>query len=239
MDRKFTKEELEGYTGEEGKPVYVAVDGVVYDVSESKLWKTGNHMKRHPSGGDLSAELSAAPHGREVFERDVVKKVGELVTQEEEESIPEFLSTLFRQFPILRRHPHPMVVHFPMAYLIAAALFTVLDQFGLSNVFPFGQMALVMLILAALFTPPSIITGIITWWVNYALRPVYQVRRKIQLAVILGFMEIICLALKLGGWEKQGAGEAMYVALMVLFVPVVVLLGWYGGHLTMPYEKTG
>jgi hypothetical protein len=43
--------------------------------------------------------------------------------------------------------------------------------------------------------------------------------------------------LKLGGWEKQGAGEAMYVALMILFVPVVVLLGWYGGHLTMPYAK--
>jgi predicted heme/steroid binding protein len=44
--KEFTREELAKYNGKEGQPVYVAYDGKVYDVSESKLWKTGAHMMR-------------------------------------------------------------------------------------------------------------------------------------------------------------------------------------------------
>lgn len=60
----FTAEELAKYNGKDGQPVYVAVDGVVYDLSKSKYWKTGAHMKRHDSGADLSRELHEdAPKG--------------------------------------------------------------------------------------------------------------------------------------------------------------------------------
>jgi predicted heme/steroid binding protein len=237
VDRKFTSDELAEHNGADGKPVYVAVDGKVYDVTGSKLWKTGTHMNRHACGRDLSADLGAAPHGKEVLEREAVKEVGDLIEEEMKEHIPEFLSALFGRFPILRRHPHPMMIHFPMAYLIAGALFITLDLLGAGKVAPFAQMALAMLVLAALFTPLAIITGLVTWWVNYALRPIRQVKRKIQLAVLLGFMEIVCLILKLAGLSTSGLGAGIYGALMILFVPVVVLLGYYGGHLVMPYEK--
>lgn len=55
--RVFTAEELKQYDGKEGRPVYVAVDGVVYDLSGSKYWKSGRHMKMHDAGGDLSADI--------------------------------------------------------------------------------------------------------------------------------------------------------------------------------------
>jgi len=54
--------------------VYIAHDGKVYDVSASKMWKTGLHMKRHQSGADLTEEIKGAPHGTEVLER--VPQVG-------------------------------------------------------------------------------------------------------------------------------------------------------------------
>lgn len=55
--RVFTAEELKKNDGREGRPVYVAVDGVVYDLSKSKYWKTGTHMKMHEAGQDQSQAI--------------------------------------------------------------------------------------------------------------------------------------------------------------------------------------
>ena len=67
--KEITSEELLSFNGKDGKPVYIAYQGKVYDVSKSPLWSKGLHMNRHPSGKDLSGEILAAPHGAEVFER--------------------------------------------------------------------------------------------------------------------------------------------------------------------------
>ena len=67
--KEISQEELAGYNGENGKPVYVACDGKVYDVTESKLWRKGNHMKRHNAGSDLTTDIQAAPHEKDVLER--------------------------------------------------------------------------------------------------------------------------------------------------------------------------
>jgi predicted heme/steroid binding protein/uncharacterized membrane protein len=61
----FTREELLSYDGKEGRPAYVAYNGAVYDVTGSRLWKDGDHLKKHHAGGDLSAVLGSAPHGEE------------------------------------------------------------------------------------------------------------------------------------------------------------------------------
>jgi len=55
--RTFTAEELKKYNGKDGMPVYAAVDGVVYDLSKSKYWKSGEHMKMHAAGADLSSAI--------------------------------------------------------------------------------------------------------------------------------------------------------------------------------------
>lgn len=62
--RTFTVEELKKYDGSNGMPVYVAADGIVYDLTRSKYWKTGTHMKMHDAGADLSRDLhERAPKG--------------------------------------------------------------------------------------------------------------------------------------------------------------------------------
>ena len=55
--RVFTSEELKKYNGKDGQPVYAAVDGIVYDLSKSKYWKTGQHMKLHDAGTDLTSAI--------------------------------------------------------------------------------------------------------------------------------------------------------------------------------------
>ncbi|MEN8134383.1 MAG: cytochrome b5 domain-containing protein [Thermodesulfobacteriota bacterium] len=62
MADALTPSELTNFDGEEGRPVYFAYKGKIYDVTQSKLWRNGNHMKRHHAGVDLTEVLAQAPH---------------------------------------------------------------------------------------------------------------------------------------------------------------------------------
>jgi predicted heme/steroid binding protein len=44
VDRVFTLEELKQYNGSNNNPAYIAVDGVVYDVSNIARWAGGSHF---------------------------------------------------------------------------------------------------------------------------------------------------------------------------------------------------
>jgi predicted heme/steroid binding protein len=60
--KDFTLADLAGYDGRDGKPAYVAFDGIVYDVTESSMWSEGDHEGMHQAGADLTAEMADAPH---------------------------------------------------------------------------------------------------------------------------------------------------------------------------------
>jgi predicted heme/steroid binding protein len=76
---EITIKELEKYNGKNGKPAYVAYQGKVYDLSQSSLWSSGEHMGMHQAGKDITEEVELAPHGEVVLEREKVKLVGKLV----------------------------------------------------------------------------------------------------------------------------------------------------------------
>ena len=65
----MTLAELAQNDGRDGRPTYIAVNGTVYDVSESPRWQNGLHPPDHQAGQDLTAELAEAPHVRAVVER--------------------------------------------------------------------------------------------------------------------------------------------------------------------------
>ncbi|MEJ1321032.1 cytochrome b5 domain-containing protein [Latilactobacillus sakei] len=44
-DKIFTKETLAQYNGQDGQPSYVAVEGIVYDLSAMGPWEGGKHFK--------------------------------------------------------------------------------------------------------------------------------------------------------------------------------------------------
>ena len=75
---KLTLEELQPFDGKENKPAYFAYKGKVYDVSSSKLWKGGTHLKKHLAGNDLTNILKTAPHGEDKILKMPV--VGELIS---------------------------------------------------------------------------------------------------------------------------------------------------------------
>jgi predicted heme/steroid binding protein/uncharacterized membrane protein len=230
--KEFTAEELASFDGKDGRPVLIAFQGKVFDVTKSPLWAKGLHMNRHPSGKDLAGEISAAPHGTEVFERYPQVGVLKKGAPEELKHLPPMLQNLLQKFPMVRRHPHPMVVHFPIALLMASSLFVLLYLIFKNPSFEIT--CLYLLILGAISSPFAMATGLLTWWVNYRLKPTYLVKRKIQLSILLLIFEIILLLWR--GLQPQ-ISHPIYFVLIVLLAPIVSLVGYYGGQMTFPTER--
>jgi predicted heme/steroid binding protein len=84
----FTERQLRRYDGEDG-PVYVAFQGIVYDLSDCPKWRTGMHEQLHFPGQDLTGELVDAPHAEEVFARPCVRRVG--ILAQDQPPIPPLL----------------------------------------------------------------------------------------------------------------------------------------------------
>lgn len=61
--RQFTIEELSQYDGSNGRPAYVAVNGIVYDVSLEATWGGGTHFSMY-AGNDLSAQFNGCHKGK-------------------------------------------------------------------------------------------------------------------------------------------------------------------------------
>ena len=60
---ELTVDELAQYNGKDGNPAYIAVDGVIYDVSDVPQWKDGEH-NGFSAGNDLTEEIkTVSPHG--------------------------------------------------------------------------------------------------------------------------------------------------------------------------------
>lgn len=77
-EKIFTLDELKQYNGKDGKPAYVAVDGIVYDVSASDKWENGDY-NGFEAGNDLTDEIkNVSPHGVKMLDRvPVVGKLAE------------------------------------------------------------------------------------------------------------------------------------------------------------------
>lgn len=74
---ELTLAELAKYNGKDGNPAYVAVDGIIYDVSASPAWKNGGH-NGFEAGKDLTNEIKTiSPHG--VVKLDNVPEIGRIV----------------------------------------------------------------------------------------------------------------------------------------------------------------
>ncbi|UXX81374.1 cytochrome b5 [Reichenbachiella carrageenanivorans] len=71
----YTKQQLALRNGQDREEIWVALDGQIYDVSASRMWRDGKHYE-HWAGQDLTEELAEAPHTAKVFEKfEVIGKL--------------------------------------------------------------------------------------------------------------------------------------------------------------------
>ena len=237
--QEFDIAELEKYDGNDGGPVYVAYKGKVYDISESKLWRNGLHMKRHHAGQDMTTDIQGAPHEPDLLERfPQVGTLKEEAADVAELEIPRPLALLLEKVPMLRRHPHPMTVHFPIVFSFSTTIFNILYLiFGIKSL---ETTALHSLGAGILFTVVAIVTGLYTWWLNYMAKPLRAVNIKLTFALILLAVQIITFIWRLKVpqvMESLQGANLIYLLLILSLFPIVVVIGWFGAFLTFPVEK--
>ena len=233
--KEFDANELAQYNGEDGKPIYISYQGKVYDVSESKLWRNGLHMKRHHAGQDLTSDIQVAPHEPDVLER--YPQVGTLKKEVVELEIPRPLAWLLAKVPMLRRHPHPMTVHFPIVFGFSVTVFNIL--YLITGIKSLEITALHCLGAGILFTAVAIATGLYTWWLNYMAKPLKAVKIKMPLSMILLVVQIFAFFWRLtvpDVMESIQGINIFYLLLVLSLFPIVVVIGWFGAFLTFPVE---
>lgn len=72
---EYTKNQLALRNGQDKPQIWIALHGIIYDVTTSRLWRDGKHYE-HWAGQDLTHELGDAPHTDKVF--DKFKPIGKL-----------------------------------------------------------------------------------------------------------------------------------------------------------------
>lgn len=72
----FTLQELSKYDGKGGNPAYVAVNGIVYDVTNNAAWAAATHFGL-TAGKDLTSEFASCHRGQPILSK--LKVVGKLV----------------------------------------------------------------------------------------------------------------------------------------------------------------
>ncbi|MFU8793495.1 MAG: cytochrome b5 domain-containing protein [Acholeplasmataceae bacterium] len=79
---ELTLEELAAFDGRSGRKAYIAVNGNIYDVTNSPRWPNGSH-NGYQAGQDLTEEiLNVSPHGLRTL--DGVPLIGILVDNHQE-----------------------------------------------------------------------------------------------------------------------------------------------------------
>ncbi|BDD10340.1 hypothetical protein FUAX_27720 [Fulvitalea axinellae] len=63
---EYSRGQLALRNGQDKPEIWCSYQGLIYDMTESKLWRNGKHYE-HWAGQDLTEELADAPHNERVF----------------------------------------------------------------------------------------------------------------------------------------------------------------------------
>ncbi len=218
--RLFTVEELGRCDGKDGHPAYITFRNNVYDVSNSNLWKEGAHMM-HLAGTDLTEALANAPHGEDILNRmPLLGRVARKATLQQE---------LARQ--VESRHPHPIMVHFSVAYALTVPAFFLVWLLTRQPVFE--AMSFYILLLAVIVTPVCGLSGLFSWKVTYESKRTGVFDMKIALSVLHLVLVIGTFVWRVSNPDIVAVNPAAYVymALLIGQLAITLLLGHYGGKI--------
>ena len=236
--KNFSVKEIRSSDGKNGAPALVVVQEKVYDVSNSPKWKDGSHMRRHQAGQDLTIDIKSAPHGTVVLERAQLVGSYEAEPKSYGQGPRARVEVFLEKHPFFRRHPHPAVVHFPLALLMVSALLEILAVLTLSTKTEWA--AYLVLTIGLVSLPVAIATGYFTWWVNYGAidGPILKQKKRLAwlAAIWCGLAFIIRTFFLSNPLNLADPMMLAYLSLVVSLSAIVATIGFLGGKLTFPYE---
>jgi predicted heme/steroid binding protein/uncharacterized membrane protein len=221
----MTLEQLKQYNGQNKQKAYVAYKGNVYDVSSSPLWENGIHKKIHEAGLDLTDAMENAPHAEEVFaDFDIVETL-----DEKDESKIDWVKQYYKY------HPHPMLVHFPIALHLFATGLDLIFLFHPKSSFATG--VFYTFFVATVMGVFTMISGLLSWYINYQLAFTHIFVMKLSFSIITLLLGIVGIIIYLDNPEVvylTNLPSILYHGIVFLTGITVIVLAYYGGKITWP-----
>jgi predicted heme/steroid binding protein/uncharacterized membrane protein len=223
------RDEVKKYNGKDGNPAYIIYRDKVYDVTDSRFWKNGVHMSRHRAGEDLTDFISMAPHGEDLLSRDNIKYVCDVEKEKEVDDPKEKLRKLYSKY-----HPHPVFIHYPMgilyfgAFMLLLYLITGNVSFEISSFYAF--------ICGTLSVFPAVLSGFISWWLNYDMTTTKIFKNKIIFSIVLMILTVAACIMRLisSGLVLNGTYLLVYATFYFISIPVLTFIAYNGGKITWP-----
>jgi uncharacterized membrane protein len=151
--------------------------------------------------------------------------------------LPGWVAKLVGRYPLLRRHPHPAISHFPIVFMLAASFFSLL--YLLTGVASFDTTAFHCLGGGVLATPAAIATGVFTQKLNYPdPDPTLTLEKRLSLllwALVTG--AFVWRWLDPGVLRDLHGLNFIYLLLVLALTPLVTVISFFGGMLTFPLER--
>jgi peptidoglycan/LPS O-acetylase OafA/YrhL len=143
-------------------------------------------------------------------------------------SLGKFLEEMKKSLVI-----HAVAAHFSNGLIPVAVLYLMFTLMTGSTFYEHTVIHLLVIVLLAI--PVSFISGIMDWKRKYkgAKAPIFV--KKIRLAIVLSVLAVTAMAIRLfvpGVSEQSGPLFWAYSTILFAMLPVVVLLGHYGGKLS-------
>jgi uncharacterized membrane protein len=151
--------------------------------------------------------------------------------------LPAWLAQLVGRYPLLRRHPHPALSHFPIVFMLAASFFSLL--YLLTGVASFDTTAFHCLGGGVLATPAAIATGVFTQKLNYPdPDPTLTLEKRLSLLLwVLVTTAFVWRWLDPAVLRELHGVNYIYLLIVLAVTPLVTVISFFGGMLTFPLNR--
>lgn len=128
-------------------------------------------------------------------------------------------------------HLHPKLVHFPIAFFVGAWIFLVISQlFKKEQIF---KAAIYAYYMAALFSLPSAVSGLLEAEELHLSHPILYAHRNYAIAlIIVSFVGLLLM------WIRRKDVQAQRITFILscwVCVLLVAMAGYYGGEMVYEY----
>jgi uncharacterized membrane protein len=152
--------------------------------------------------------------------------------------LPPGLTRLLNCCPWLWRHPHPMLSHFPIVFMLSATFFSVL--FVITGDKSFDDTAFYCLGAGLLTMPLAVASGLFTHWLNFPAGRHRTVNIEIGLSsavLTIAGAAFIWRWLDPDVLSDLTGINFIYFLMVLSLTPLVTANGFFGGMVTFPLEE--
>ncbi len=152
--------------------------------------------------------------------------------------VPLGVEKFLNRFPWLRRHPHPMLSHFPIVFMLSVTFFSVL--YVITGDKSFDDTAFCCLGAGLVTMPLAVATGLFTHWLNFpgGLHKTVEIEKALSYSVLaISTAAFVWRWLNPNVLKDLTGINFLYFLMVLALTPLVTANGYFGGMVTFPLEE--